>query len=119
MAPLQACAGFTHHRQQEKLNVSNCPNEDSVDEGAQTEAPNAVRGKFINSSSDTEPTGSMPRQRVSSRGRLLKPTPKLLQLSNGIDVPIGEDDATLPSTRKRKDGSLVGSQTKKRKLKLQ
>nr|GEV87426.1 hypothetical protein [Tanacetum cinerariifolium] len=55
--------------------------------------------KFINTSSDIEPTGSIPCQRVSSRGRLLKPTPMLLQLSNGIDAPAGE--GTYGSKRKQ------------------
>ena len=31
----------------ELANISHCPNEDSVDEGAQTEALDAVRGTFF------------------------------------------------------------------------
>ena len=31
----------------ELANISHCPNEDSVDEGAQTEALDAVKGTFI------------------------------------------------------------------------
>ncbi|PWA76351.1 hypothetical protein CTI12_AA236060 [Artemisia annua] len=41
----------------ELTNTSHCPNEDSVDEGAQTEALDAVRGTFINCSSDSDDTG--------------------------------------------------------------
>ncbi|GJT19025.1 hypothetical protein Tco_0877731 [Tanacetum coccineum] len=102
----------------------NIGNEDSVDEGAQTEAldavrgnespkgkrkikdkkqtiaePDVARGNFINSSRDNEPTSSMPRQRVSSRGRVLKPTSKLLQLGNVTDARA--DEGTSGSERKQ------------------
>nr|GFB65485.1 hypothetical protein [Tanacetum cinerariifolium] len=76
----------------ELANVSRFPYEDIVDEGAEVEALEADIGKFINSSNDSddsgrtinniEPTESMPRLPVSSRGRPLKPTLKLLELSN-------------------------------------
>ncbi|PWA72606.1 hypothetical protein CTI12_AA268980 [Artemisia annua] len=59
-----------------------------------------ARGTFVNCSSasddtgrnisDTEPTESRPCPRVSRSGRLLKPTPKLLQLANSTGAPAGE-----------------------------
>nr|GEU50625.1 thioesterase superfamily protein [Tanacetum cinerariifolium] len=112
----------------------NIGNEDSVDEGAQTEAldavrgnespkgkrkikakkqkiaePDVARGKFINSASDTEPTGSMPYQRVSSRGRVLKPTYKLLQLANVTDARARE--GTSGSERKQTKKHLLNNVT--------
>ncbi|GKD68542.1 hypothetical protein Tco_1322632, partial [Tanacetum coccineum] len=101
--------------------VSHCPNEDSVDEGAQVEALDAVKGKFINSertisniepteSRDTKLTESMARPPVSSRGRPLKPTIKLLELSNATGAP-------LPSKRKRKDGASIDRQCKQKAVK--
>nr|GFB48362.1 protein DETOXIFICATION 49 [Tanacetum cinerariifolium] len=101
----------------ELANVSRFPNEDSVDKGAEVEALEADIGKFINSSNDSgrtinniEPTESMPRLPVSSRGRPLKPTLKLLELSNAIGAP-------LPSKRKRKDGASVDRRTKQKAVK--
>ena len=72
-------------------------------------------GTFINCSSDsddtgrnisnTEPTESRPRPRVSRRGRLLKPTHKLLQLADATYAPAGK--STCRSKRE---------QSKKRRL---
>nr|GEX64351.1 hypothetical protein [Tanacetum cinerariifolium] len=52
----------------------------------------------------------MPHLPVSSRGRPLKPTLKLLELSNATGAP-------LPSKRKRKDGASVDRRTKQKAVK--